>query len=104
MGYVIDTTIGEKERSARIRFVGNSPYRSEEDPRALRMTGPELQAKVRTLAKARGRFTWWTALSCGLIRRHVFVDFEVSTGAHFVLCARCFKVARTYATTEAMRR
>jgi len=98
VGYVIDTTLGEEERSARIRFVGDSPYRSEEeDPRALRLTGPELQEQIRAAARARGRFTWWTALSCGLIRRHVFVDFEVqSTAEHFVLCARCFKVSRTY--------
>ena len=39
MSYVIDTTLGEEERSARIRFVGYSPYRSEEDPRGRESQG-----------------------------------------------------------------
>lgn len=96
MGYIVDTIVEKK--SATVRFVGDSPYRSAEDLQLVQMTGPQLQERIRAAARGKGRFAWWwTVFSCRLFRRHVFIDFGVeSTATHFVLCARCFKVSRTY--------
>jgi hypothetical protein len=92
VAYLVETDV--ETMSAVVRFVGDTPYRSEEDLdalNALTCTAKQLQDQLRKLAKA-SDFIWLLILECA-VRRHVFVRFEIeSTGAVISMCARCYFV------------
>jgi len=91
MSYTIETD--EETRTAVVRFVGDTPYRSGEDASVLNLTAKQFQDNVRARAKATDRFVPWLRILECAVRRHIFINFKIeSTEANIMMCARCYYI------------